>query len=335
MRGRSLLPLLVALAACDAGSNGTAVRAQAPLVEVASAAPAAPANAVRASGLLGFRREPPLAFASPGVIGEILVDEGDVVRRGQRLATLRRVSVGSNVNEAALAQANAEHDLARAERLFAEGFISQARLDDARLAVERSRGAAVLTSPADGVILRRSAEPAQMVAAGAPIFVLGETASHMVVRATIAGADTARVRVGDSAVVRPAGNAGDERQGQVTRVAAKGDDGTGAFEVEVEIGSPDNLRSGMVAEVEITSTIPAPDAVALVIPTLALLDARADQGVVFVIDAQDVARRRAVRTSGVTQAGVLVVEGLAPGERVAAAGAAYARDGEPVRVADN
>jgi multidrug efflux pump subunit AcrA (membrane-fusion protein) len=35
----------------------------------------------------------------------------------------------------------------------------------------------------------------------------------------------------------------------------------------------------------------------------------------------------------VTQNGVLVVDGLAAGERVVAAGAAYVRDGEPVRVA--
>ena len=68
-------------------------------------------------------------------------------------------------------------------------------------------------------------------------------------------------------------------------------------------------------------------------PTLALLDARADQGVVFVVDAQNIAHRRAVRPAGVTQDGVLVVEGLVAGDRVVSAGAAYVRDGEPVRIA--
>jgi multidrug efflux pump subunit AcrA (membrane-fusion protein) len=69
------------------------------------------------------------------------------------------------------------------------------------------------------------------------------------------------------------------------------------------------------------------------VPPLALLDARADQGVVFVVDEGNIARRRAVRTAGISQAGVLVIEGLAPGERVISAGAAYVRDGEPVRLA--
>jgi lipoic acid synthetase len=40
-----------------------------------------------------------------------------------------------------------------------------------------------------------------------------------------------------------------------------------------------------------------------------------------------------LRTAGVTQNGVLIVEGLEPGERVVSSGAAYVRDGEPVRIA--
>jgi hypothetical protein len=88
----------------------------------------------------------------------------------------------------------------------------------------------------------------------------------------------------------------------------------------------------MVAEVEITTGPSETTEVQLLIPTLSLLDARADQGVVLVVDAEGVARRRAVRTAGVVQGGVLVVDGLAPGERVISAGAAYVRDGERVRI---
>ena len=44
-------------------------------------------------------------------------------------------------------------------------------------------------------------------------------------------------------------------------------------------------------------------------------------------------RRRPVRTSGVTQDGVLVVEGLTPGDRIVSAGAAYVTDGASVRIA--
>ncbi|MBX3428439.1 MAG: efflux RND transporter periplasmic adaptor subunit [Hyphomonadaceae bacterium] len=319
------------LAACSGGeAEQRAAATEGPLVEIIEVAPAAAAGSVRVSGMIGYRREPVLAFTAAGVVGAIDVDSGDVVRRGQRLATLRRTGAGANVDEAALARANAERDLERTQELFERGFVSEARLESARLAVERARDSSVLTAPAEGVILRRAVEPAQTVAAGAPVFVFGETSSGVVVRAPVASNDAARIQVGDAAQIRVNGA---QRPGRVTRVGAKGDAATGAFEVEIEITAPDGLRSGMVAEVEVAATPGADPQTAIVVPTLALLDARADQGVVYVLDENAVARRRAVRTAGVTQAGVIVVEGLNPGDRVVAAGAAYVRDGESVRIA--
>jgi RND family efflux transporter MFP subunit len=328
-----LIALALVLASCGGASNGASATPDGPLVSVVEAAPSAGAGAVRASGLVGYRREPQLAFNAPGVIAAIAVDSGDVVRRGQRLATLRRTSVGSNPGEAALARENAERDLARAQELFDRGFVSEARMDAARLAVQRNSDTSVITAPADGIILRRAAEPAQSVAAGAPILVLGESNSGLVVRAPVSSADAARIRIGDAAQVRVPALGDTALEARVTRVSAQSDAMTGAFDIEIEIAAPDSLRSGMVADVEVAAAAEAHVSAALIVPTLALLDARADQGVVFVVDAENVARRRAVRTAGVSQAGVLVVEGLEPGERVISAGAAYVRDGETVRLA--
>lgn len=317
------------IAACSGGDPEIAAPAEGPLVEVVQVTPGAAAGAVRVSGLVGYRREPVLAFTAAGIVGSIEADAGDVVRRGQRLATLRRTGAGANVDEAALARANAERDLARTQDLYERGFVSEARLEDARLALARARDSSVLTAPSDGVILRRAAEPAQTLAAGTPVLVLGETGSGIVVRAPVASADAARIRVGDAARIEVNGA---ERTGRVTRVGAKGDAATGAFEVEVEIIAPETLRSGMVAEVEIAAAPGENRQSVIIVPTLALLDARADQGIVYVVDGSNIARRRAVRTAGVTQAGVVVVEGLAAGDRIIAAGAAYVRDGEAVRI---
>lgn len=329
----AIVLLSFVLDACGDGEEQGAAPDVRPLVHVVSAALVTAPGAVRASGIVGYRREPTLAFNGPGEVQSIAVDSGDQVRRGQVLAVLRRTNVGSNPDEAALARANAERDLARTQELYERGFVSEARLESARLAVERARDSSVLKAPADGVVLRRFAEPAQSVAAGAPVLALGETNSGIVVRAPVASRHAARLSIGDAARIGVAEFGVAPLDGRVTRIAAKGDDGTGAFEVEIEISNSHGLRSGLVARVEIVPTA-APDQVAaLLVPTLSLLDARADQGVVFVVDEGGVARRRAVRTAGVTSEGVLVIEGLAEGERVVAAGAAYVRDGEPVRVA--
>lgn len=321
------------LAACS-GADGDANRAaEAPLVQVVTVAPTNVAGAVQASGLVGYKREADLAFTAPGVIAALHVDAGDRVRRGQRLATLRRTTAGANADEAALARANAERDLARAEELFERGFVSQAQLDNARLAVERARDSSVLTAPADGIILRRRAEQAQSVAVGAPVLSFGEVGSGFVVRAPVASSAAARVRVDDVVTVRVSDLGGEARPGRVARIGAQGNQLTGAFEIEIEVPHTEGLRSGMVAAVEIAAAPGASAASAILVPTLSLLDARADQGVVYVVDAQSLAHRRRVRTAGVTQDGVLVLEGLDAGDRVVSVGAAYVRDGEAVRIA--
>lgn len=305
-----------------------------PLVEVVTVTPLTAVDAVVASGLVAYKREADLAFNAPGVVATIAVDSGDRVRRGQILAALRRTSVGSNADEGALARANAERDLVRTERLHAEGFVSDARLEDARLAVERARDSSTLVAPADGIILRRFVDPAQSVSAGAPIVAFGETGSGIVVRAPLASAASARVRIGNSVAVRVRELGGVPLEGRVTRIGGRGDQSTGAFEIEISVTNTRGLRSGMVAAVEIAAAnASTPTETALLAPALSLLDARADQGVVFVVDSEGVAHRRSVRTAGVTQAGVLVIEGLAPGERVISAGAAYVRDGQSVRIA--
>jgi len=324
----------MALAACGDAAPDAVQASEGPIVTLVEVQPASAAGVVRASGWVGYKREPRLAFTAPGIIAAMHVDAGDTVRRGQRLATLQRTGAGGSVDDAAIASANAERDYQRAQQLFERGFVSQAQLDNARLAVERARASSVITAPADGVILRRAAEPQQTVAAGTPIFVFGETGSGLIVRAPVSSGDASRIRVGDTALVRVDAFGPEPRQGRVIRVGAKGDDATGAFEVEVEIVAARDLRSGMVAEVEITAaTNAATPASTMIVPTLSLMDARADQGVVFVVDEQNVARRRAVRTAGVTEAGVIVVEGLQPGDRVISNGAAYVRDGDTVRIA--
>jgi RND family efflux transporter MFP subunit len=334
---------LLALAGCGSGADDAAKTVAAPEVTVFTVAQDGAAGAVRASGLVAYQRETALSFKVPGVIAQLNVDEGDRVRAGQILASLNLTEYSANFAEADAALRTAESQLERARTLHEKGLVAQARLDDAQLAVDRARAArqstgfnraqGVIAAPSSGIILRRAAEPNQNVSPGQPVLTIGEVNSGLIVRAGIAAADAARMKTGDPATIRITGLPGETRKGRVTRVSAKSDATTGGFDVEIAVTPIDGLRSGLVAEADIAASGGGGEAGPIRIPTLALLDARADQGVVLVVDAESVAHRRAVQTAGVDRDSVLIVGGLEPGERVVSSGAAYVRDGQPVSVA--
>ncbi|MBU6373585.1 MAG: efflux RND transporter periplasmic adaptor subunit [Alphaproteobacteria bacterium] len=347
LRTLVVLTAAVALTACGAGKDNKVKEDDRPVVSVVKAEAAAGASALRASGLVAYQREPVLSFKVGGVIDRIAVDEGDYVRAGQRLAWLRPTEVAAGAKEASAALEVAQRNLDRTQTLFDKGLVAQARLDDAKLAVERARAGsdaagfnrdtAVIVAPADGLILRRLAEPAQVTGAGAPILTLGEVQSGLIVKAAFPSSAAARIKAGAPATVTVTDSGGAAFKGRVTRIAGKGDGSTGAFDVEIMISAPKGLRSGMVAETTIDVAVPGavtPGAAASVrIPAMALLDARADQGSVYVVDAQGVARRRIVQTAGLQGETVTVIGGLAPGETIVASGAAYVRDGAAVAIA--
>lgn len=308
-----------------------AASAPAPVVEVLGVAPRDSANAVRASGLLAYKRETALAFGVPGQIETLNADEGDQVHAGQVLATLRKTTVSADASEAALARQTAEQNFERISRLHAEGAAAQVDLDNARLALERARERVAIVAPASGVVLRRDAERGQIVPAGQPVLWVGEARTGLIVQASATSAEVARVSIGDAAEILIRGR--EPMSGKVARIAAKSE-GAGAFEIEVAVDQPKGLRSGEVAEVLIRSGITdAQSSTSFVVPAIALIDARADQGVVFVVDAEGKARRRAVETGGVTDDGVVILKGLAEGDRVITRGASMVRDGDAVRLA--
>lgn len=333
------------LAGCGNGSDKAAAKAvAAPEVTVFTVARDGAAGAVRASGLVAYQRETALSFKVPGVIARLNVDEGDRVSAGQTLASLNLTEYSANFAEADAALRTAESQLSRARTLHEKGLVAQARLDDAQLAVDRARAArqstgfnrsqGVIVAPSSGIILRRAADPNQNVSPGQPVLTLGEVNSGLIVRAGIAASDAARIKTGDPATIRITGLPGQTRTGRVTRVSAKSDAATGGFDVEIAVTPIDGLRSGLVAEADIAATGGGGEAGPIRAPTLALLDARADQGVVLVVDAHNIAHRRAVQTAGLDRDSVLIVGGLEPGERVVSSGAAYVRDGQPVSVTE-
>ena len=126
------------------------------------------------------------------------------------------------------AAGKADRDLARAQRLFADSVATREQVQDAetaaevagaaREAAEFDRRYAVITAPADGVVLRRWSEPGEVVSPGDAVLQVGNKSRGSVVRVGLADRDVARVHVGDPATVRFDVRASQPVEGTVRRI---------------------------------------------------------------------------------------------------------------------
>lgn len=169
-------------------------------------------------------REARLSFNGSEHVGEMYVDEGDRVQRGQLLAKLHTQRLQAQLNQAraqlGVSRARvaadrstyrriasmAERNMASAEeRDEAEAAYkaeqAQVKADEAALAfAEQELGDAELRAPADGVIRERILEPGDMVTPQTPVFTLALT-DPVWVRAYLSETALGRVQPGMAASI--------------------------------------------------------------------------------------------------------------------------------------
>ena len=312
-------------------------------VTVAAVVNATLGDTVRTAGLLTPKDEARLAFKAGGVIESIRVEEGAPVKAGQLLAILRQAEIGSALEQARQAAAKAERDLARGQALYADGVATEEQLQDlttaARVAAAGLRGTEFnarytrIEAPADGVVLRRLAEPNELVQAGQPVLVVGGNGRGWIVRTALADRDIVRVRSGDRVELSFDAWPGRAFAAAVSNISSAADPATGTFPLEIRV-EPDGERfvQGLVAKLSFTPR-DARQAAVPVVPLPALLEANGDQAFVFVVDvAARRVRRVAVHIGRLADARVEILDGVKAGEQVVVDGAAFLADGDPVRI---
>lgn len=340
-RGMMVLPMLV-LAAC-----GRDAQAEAPRGPDAVAVRTAPVTRewvtrpVEATGTLHSKDEIQLSFKIGGIVAQVLVAEGQQVRRGQPLATLDLREVDAQVAAARSGVDKAERDLARAEALYADSVATLAQVQDARTGADVARSGlqaaafnrryATIVAPADGVVLRRLAEGGELVSPGAPVVVLGSSERGQVLRVGVADRDAVRLKPGDAATVRFDAFPGEAFAGSVREVAPSADPRTGTYQVEVSVsGGGRPLANGLVGRVEIR---PAAGTEMALVPIQAILEADGTEATVYTLAADGrTARRLPVTVGFIAGERVAVSGGLEGVESVVTDGAAYLGDGAAVKV---
>ncbi|MEO0460950.1 MAG: efflux RND transporter periplasmic adaptor subunit [Myxococcota bacterium] len=294
-----------------------------------------------------------LAFRVGGPVVAIPVKEGQRVAKNASLAVIdpRDYRVALRSSEARLQAAKAQlvqatRDFERAETLVEASAYPEARLDDARarldvssaevLAAERGVEAARLAlsdtslrAPFAGRVAAIDIEDHQNVAAGQPIMRLqADSAIHLQIDVpetqlpALLSADPGALQV------QFREHSTRDFPARVAKHRSRIDPITRTYRVEVQLDeTPEVLTPGMSGEVLWTRT---GGGATLTVPLAAIASTPDGASAVFVVE-ENVLRRQVVELGSLHRDCAVVVSGLSDGQRILAAGASRAQDGQSVQ----
>ncbi|MFD2572556.1 efflux RND transporter periplasmic adaptor subunit [Spirosoma soli] len=291
------------------------------------------AEPVVASGLVSSAAEARLSFKVGGIINQLLVEEGQSVRKGQLLATLNLTEINAQVAQAQLANEKAERDLNRVKSLYADTAATLEQLQNAttgikvakqNLAIAQfNRSYAQIRSTVDGTVTRKVANAGEYIAAGGAVYIISSNRrSDWVVRIGVSDKDWARLRLGNRAIVNLDAYPDRTFTGVVSELAQAADPVNKLYEVEVRV-DPGTARfaPGLFAKVVLT---PAQSRSYTLVPVEAIVEGNGKDGFVYVVaDDEKHVRKLPVQIGFLEGSNVLLANGLSGIKEVVTAGSAF------------
>lgn len=275
---------------------------------------------IHVSGLLTTANESKLSFKIPGIIESINVADGDFVKKGQLLASLKSTEITAQVSQAKSGLEKAERDFQRMQNLFSDSVATLEQLQNARTALEISKQQlqqimfnekfSRIYAPCDGFISRKYANEGELAGAGSPIITMNglQSPKGWLLKAGVRDRDWSTIKTGNKATVLLDAFSGQQIPGTVTRKSQASDPAGGSFEIEIQLDVINqNPAVGMYGEAVVFTES---STTGFLIPYESLLEANGTTGYVFVTNDKRSVKRIQIEIAKINKDNVLVTKGL-------------------------
>lgn len=249
--------------------------------ETAAVAPANIMNSITATGTIEPVTSVTVGTQVSGIVSKLYVDYNSVVKKGQVIAELDKTNLMSQLNSAKTQLATAQSQLNyqttnfnRYKTLYQKGLVAADDFDSAKLSYTQAKGQvaaakeevqraqtnlgyATITSPIDGIVLSKSVEEGQTVAASfstPELFTIAQDLTNMQVVADVDEADIGDVKEGERVSFTVDAYPDDTFEGTVKQVRQEATTTNNVVTYEVVISAPNadlKLKPGLTANVTI------------------------------------------------------------------------------------
>lgn len=317
-------------------------------------------NSITATGTIEPVTSVTVGTQVSGIVSKLYVDYNSVVKKGQVIAELDKTNLLSQLATAKTQLATAQSQLnyqtanyKRYQTLFRKGLVAADDYDNAKLSyrqaveqvasakeeVQRAQtnlGYATITSPIDGVVLSKSVEEGQTVAASfstPELFTIAQDLTNMQVVADVDEADIGDVKEGERVSFTVDAYPDDTFEGTVKQVRQEATTTNNVVTYEVVISAPNadlKLKPGLTANVTIYTAerkgvLAVPSKALRFTPTketvgkMKIVDVQGAKNKVWIIEGNSIVAHKVnigmadgtnTQIIGGVQAGIKVVTGL-------------------------
>lgn len=298
-------------------------------------------HVITASGQIMTDDETILGFKTGGIVDAVFVKEGDRVQKGQLLARLDLTEINAQVSQARHGFEKAQRDFERAKNLYRDSVATLEQLQNAETAFEVAReqfdaakfnrSYSEIHAYADGVVLRKFANPGQVVGVGDPIVQTnGAAKGKWLLKIGVSDKQWASINVHANATVTIDAFPDRTFTAHVSRKSGTADPLTGVFTVELAINTNDaKLASGMFGKAELSSS---GTETSWSVPYEAVLDASDNEGFVFITRDYKTAIKQPVIIESFDGRAIRINKGLEQGGALILSGSAYLSDKSPITI---
>lgn len=282
-----------------------------------------------------------LASEIAGKVTRVLVKEGDFVRAGQTLATVKKDALEVDRSTSNATYENAVADNQRYENAYKTGGVTKQQVDQSRLQLKNAKNAvnqsnirigdANVRTLVSGYINKKMVEPGAVVSTGTQLFEIVNT-SVLKLQVTVNEAEVANLRLGDQIKIKVSVYPDKEFSGKVSFIAPLADESLN-FPIEITVtNNPNNeLRAGMYGTAVFTAKDSGPQHAYMALPKDAFVDGVSNNKV-FVVQPNNTVKLVSVVSGRIFGDKVEVISGLQKGDKVVTTGQINLENGTKVTI---
>ena len=323
-----LFAILFAMASCQqkqeaVKKESASIRVKAQAVQTVSGL-----SNLRYSGTVEAAQTIPLTFQSSGTIEQVLVQEGDVVRKGQLLAVVNKADNQSIYNSSLASFQQAKDGYDRLKQVYEKGSLSEVKWVEMETNMKQAESQLQISknnldkcnlyAPTSGIVGTRNIEPGQSsISISTPIeLVKIET---VFVKISVPENEIGKIRKGMTATFTISALDNKRFEGTITNVGVVADQFSRTYEVKMKVNNTNlEMKPGMVCDVVLNTNS---EKEMVIVPYNSVTKDTNGNSFVYVVSPdQKSVRKQIITVGGYQSSGLEILSGLTTNQTIVVEG---------------